>query len=94
LSHDRLEEVLTSVLDRRKERAERRRERIPELNKRAAETLLRSGLAGEWERHQDDIAEFKAASWASSSRLLQILANTAALVAAATRASDLVRVTR
>ena len=38
---ERLEEVLASVLDRRQERAERRREHIAELNKRAAETDLR-----------------------------------------------------
>jgi site-specific DNA recombinase len=37
----RLEEVLASILDRRQERAERRREHIAELNKRAAETDLR-----------------------------------------------------
>ncbi len=38
---ERLEEVLASVLDRRQERAERRRQHIAELNKRAAETDLR-----------------------------------------------------
>ncbi|MHB1103537.1 MAG: hypothetical protein ACYC0C_12355 [Devosia sp.] len=38
---ERLEEVLASVLDHRQERAERRREHIAELNKRAAETDLR-----------------------------------------------------
>lgn len=41
LRPERLEEVLASVLDRRQERAERRREHIAELNKRAAETDLR-----------------------------------------------------
>ncbi len=41
LHPDRLEEVLASVLDRRQERTERRREHIAELNKRAAETDLR-----------------------------------------------------
>ncbi len=41
LQPDRLEEVLASVLDRRQERTERRREHIAELNKRAAETDLR-----------------------------------------------------
>ena len=41
LQPERLEEVLSSVLDRRQERAERRREHIAELNKRAAETDLR-----------------------------------------------------
>jgi site-specific DNA recombinase len=41
LQPDRLEEVLASVLDRRQERAERRREHIAELNQRAAETDLR-----------------------------------------------------
>ncbi len=41
LQPERLEEVLASVLDRRQERAERRREHIAELNKRAAETDLR-----------------------------------------------------
>ena len=40
-SRERLEEVLASVLDRRQERAERRREHIAELNKRAAEADLR-----------------------------------------------------
>ncbi|HKM55556.1 MAG TPA: recombinase family protein, partial [Isosphaeraceae bacterium] len=38
---DRLEEILASVLDRRQERAERGREHVAELNKRAAETDLR-----------------------------------------------------
>ncbi len=38
---ERLEEVLATVLDRRQERSERRREHIAELNKRAAETDLR-----------------------------------------------------
>jgi site-specific DNA recombinase len=41
LQPERLEEILTSVLDRRQQRAERRREHIAELNKRAAETELR-----------------------------------------------------
>ena len=41
LQPERLEEFLASVLDRRQERAERRREHIAELNKRAAETDLR-----------------------------------------------------
>ncbi len=41
LQPERLEEILASVLDRRQERAERRREHIAELNKRAAETNLR-----------------------------------------------------
>jgi site-specific DNA recombinase len=41
LQPERLEEILTTVLDRRQERAERRREHIAELNKRAAETDLR-----------------------------------------------------
>src|SRR3990170_5629787 len=41
LQPERLEEVLASVLDHRQERAERRREHIAELNKRAAETDLR-----------------------------------------------------
>jgi len=41
LQPERLEEVLATVLDRRQERAERRREHIAELNKRAAETDLR-----------------------------------------------------
>jgi site-specific DNA recombinase len=41
LQPERLEEVLTSVLDRRQERADRRREHIAELNKRATETDLR-----------------------------------------------------
>ena len=36
LQPDRLEEVLVSVLDRRQESAERRREHIAELNKRAS----------------------------------------------------------
>src|SRR6185437_9828273 len=40
LQPKRLEEVLASVLDRRQERAERRREHVAELNKRAAETDL------------------------------------------------------
>ncbi len=37
----RLEKVLATVLDRRQERSERRRQHIAELNKRAAETDLR-----------------------------------------------------
>ncbi len=41
LQPERLEEVLASVLDRRQERTERRRDHIAELNKRAAETDLR-----------------------------------------------------
>ncbi len=41
LQPGQLEEILASVLDRRQERAERRREHIAELNKRAAETDLR-----------------------------------------------------
>jgi len=41
LQPERLEEILASVLDRRQERAERRREHIAELNKRATETDLR-----------------------------------------------------
>ena len=38
LDPSRLEEVLATVLDRRQERSERRREHIAELNKRATET--------------------------------------------------------
>ena len=41
LQPERLEEVLASVLDRRQERAGRRREHVAELNKRAAEADLR-----------------------------------------------------
>ena len=41
LDPDRLEEVLSAVLDRRQDRSDRRREHIAELNKRAAETELR-----------------------------------------------------
>jgi site-specific DNA recombinase len=41
LTPERLEEVLATVLDRRQERTERRREHIAELNKRAAEADLR-----------------------------------------------------
>ncbi len=41
LEPDRLEEVLATVLDRRQEHSERRREHIGELNRRAAETELR-----------------------------------------------------
>ncbi len=41
LDPDRLEDVLSEVLDRRQERSERRREHIAELNRRAAETELR-----------------------------------------------------
>ena len=41
LDPDRLEEVLSEVLDRRQERSDRRREHIAELNRRAAETELR-----------------------------------------------------
>ena len=41
LTSDRLEEVLVDVLDRRQERAERRREHIAELNRRATESELR-----------------------------------------------------
>ncbi len=41
LQPERLEEVPASVLDRRQERAERRRQHIAELNKRSTETDLR-----------------------------------------------------
>ena len=41
LTAERLEEVLATVLDRRQERTERRREHITELNKRATEADLR-----------------------------------------------------
>jgi hypothetical protein len=41
LAPERLEEVLASVIDRRQDHAERRREHIAELNKRAAEAELR-----------------------------------------------------
>ena len=41
LQPERFEEILASVLDRRQERAERRREHIAELNRRATETDLR-----------------------------------------------------
>ena len=41
LDPDRLEDVLSEVLDRRQDRSDRRREHIAELNKRAAETELR-----------------------------------------------------
>ena len=41
LQPERLEEVLASVLDRRQDRAERRRAQLAELNQRAAETDLR-----------------------------------------------------
>ena len=41
LTPERLEEVLASVLDRRQERSERRRQHIAELNKRATEADLR-----------------------------------------------------
>ena len=41
LQPERLEEILASVLDRRQERGERRREHIAGLNKRAAEADLR-----------------------------------------------------
>jgi site-specific DNA recombinase len=41
LQPEPLEEILASVLDRRQERAEHRREHIAELNKRASETDLR-----------------------------------------------------
>jgi site-specific DNA recombinase len=41
LQPERLEEVLATVLDRRQERAERRREHIAELNQRTAEADLR-----------------------------------------------------
>ncbi|WP_264817712.1 recombinase family protein, partial [Acidomonas methanolica] len=41
LAPERLEEVLASVIDRRQNHAERRREHISELNKRAAEAELR-----------------------------------------------------
>jgi hypothetical protein len=41
LQPDRLEEVLASILDRRQDRADRRRAQIAELNQRATETDLR-----------------------------------------------------
>ena len=41
LQPERLETILGAVLDRREERAERRREHVAELNKRAAESELR-----------------------------------------------------
>jgi site-specific DNA recombinase len=41
LAPERLEEVLASVLDRRQERTERRREHFAELNKRAVEADIR-----------------------------------------------------
>jgi hypothetical protein len=41
LDPERLETILAAVLDRRQERADRRREHIAELNKRAAESELR-----------------------------------------------------
>ena len=41
LQPERLETILASVLDRRQEQSERRREHIAELNKRAAESELR-----------------------------------------------------
>jgi len=41
LQPERLETILAAVLDRRKERAERRRDHIAELNKRATESELR-----------------------------------------------------
>ena len=41
LQPDRLEAILTAVLDRRQERSERPREHIAELNRRAAESELR-----------------------------------------------------
>jgi chromosome segregation ATPase len=41
LDPERLEQVLATVLDRRQERTERRRDHIAELNKRATETDLR-----------------------------------------------------
>jgi site-specific DNA recombinase len=41
LQPERLEAILTAVLDRREERSERRREHIAELNKRATESELR-----------------------------------------------------
>ncbi|MEC5292811.1 MULTISPECIES: recombinase family protein [unclassified Aurantimonas] len=41
LQPERLEQVLATVLDRRQDRSDRRREHIAELNKRAAETDLR-----------------------------------------------------
>ncbi len=41
LQPERLETILTAVLDRREERSERRREHIAELNKRATESELR-----------------------------------------------------
>jgi hypothetical protein len=41
LAPERLEEVLTPIIDRRRDHAKRRREHIAELNKRAAEAELR-----------------------------------------------------
>lgn len=41
LDPDRLEDVLSDVLDRRQERSDRRREHIAQLNRRASETELR-----------------------------------------------------
>ncbi|WP_228391324.1 zinc ribbon domain-containing protein [Komagataeibacter medellinensis] len=41
LQPERLEDILASILDRREERADHRREHIAELNRRAAETELR-----------------------------------------------------
>jgi hypothetical protein len=41
LQPERLETILTAALDRREEHAERRREHIADLNKRAAESELR-----------------------------------------------------
>ncbi|GAA4824015.1 recombinase family protein [Sphingosinicella ginsenosidimutans] len=41
LQPERLETILSTVLDRREERAERRRDHIAELNRRAAESALR-----------------------------------------------------
>jgi site-specific DNA recombinase len=38
LNPARLEEILSTVLDRRQERSERKQQHIAELNKRAAET--------------------------------------------------------
>jgi site-specific DNA recombinase len=41
LDPKRLEQILSTVLDRRQERSERKRQHIAELNKRATETDLR-----------------------------------------------------
>ena len=63
LQPERLEEILSSVLDRRQESAERRREHIAELSKRAAETDLRLKRlydaieAGVTDLHDPDLKE-------------------------------------